>query len=137
MNLATALFAGLMLGTGLVLSGMVNPAVVLGFLDVFGDWNPALALVMIAALAVALPGYRLLRGRKPLFANEQQVPARRELDAPLIAGAVIFGIGWGLAGICPGPAVTMLGIRPGTAVAFIAAMAAGIVLQRLFQRARS
>lgn len=137
MTVAAAFLSGLLLGTGLVISGMANPAVVLGFLDIFGDWNPALLLVMAGALAVAMPGYRMLRGREPLFADEQRLPTRNDIDAPLAAGAAIFGVGWGLAGICPGPAVTMLGIRPGTALAFIAAMIAGIMLHRLFQRARS
>ncbi len=130
MPILAAIFAGLVFGAGLTISGMVNPAVVLGFLDITGAWNPALLLVMGGALAVALPGYWLLQGRKPLFADKQLVPTRRDIDAPLIVGSVVFGLGWGLAGICPGPALTMFGIRPGMAFIFVTAMSAGMMLSR-------
>ncbi|MDH3580034.1 MAG: YeeE/YedE family protein [Hyphomicrobiales bacterium] len=134
MNVAAAFLSGLLLGSGLVISGMANPAIVLGFLDIIGDWNPALLFVMAGALAVALPGYRIIKGHKPLFADEQLVPTRRDIDTPLVAGAVIFGIGWGLAGICPGPAVTMLGIDPKSALIFLGAMTAGIVTRLMVAR---
>jgi uncharacterized membrane protein YedE/YeeE len=134
MQFVAAAFAGLLFGAGLTISGMVNPAVVLGFLDVAGNWNPALLFVMAAALGVALPGYRLLKGRKPVFAGEQMIPARRDIDVRLIAGSIIFGLGWGLAGICPGPAIAMLGIRPGLAALFVTAMTAGMLISRLFER---
>jgi uncharacterized membrane protein YedE/YeeE len=130
MKVVTALLAGLLFGAGLTISGMVNPAVVLGFLDVAGTWNPALLLVMVGALAVALPGYWLLRGRKPLFAEKQLVPTRRDIDTSLIVGSLIFGVGWGLAGICPGPALTMFGIRPDMAFIFVFAMTVGMMLSR-------
>lgn len=132
--IVAAALSGLLLGAGLTISGMVNPAVVLGFLDIAGAWNPALLLVMAGALAVALPGYWLLQGRKPLFAEKQLVPTRRDIDRPLIAGSLIFGVGWGLAGVCPGPALTMFGIRPGMALLFVAAMSAGIILSRWFNQ---
>jgi len=128
MKVLAAAFSGLLLGAGLTLSGMVNPAVVLGFLDIAGAWNPALLLVMVGALAVALPGYWLLNGRKPVFAEKLRVPERRDIDTPLIVGSMIFGVGWGLAGICPGPALTLFGIRPDMAVIFVVAMSAGIFL---------
>lgn len=131
MQVAAALFAGLLFGAGLTVSGMVNPAVVTGFLDIAGDWNPALALVMTGALAVAFPGYWLLKGRKPVFAEKSLVPDRRDIDAPLLAGATIFGVGWGLAGICPGPALTMFAIAPVPALLFVAAMSAGMLASRL------
>lgn len=130
MTVITALLAGLLFGAGLTLSGMVNPAVVLGFLDISGAWNPALLLVMVGALAVALPGYWFLKGRKPVFAEKQLVPVRRDIDRPLIVGSLIFGLGWGLAGICPGPALTMFGIRPDMAFIFVAAMTVGMMLSR-------
>ncbi len=132
--IVAAALSGLLLGAGLTISGMVNPAVVLGFLDIAGAWNPALLLVMAGALAVALPGYWLLQGRKPMFAEKQLVPTRRDIDRPLIAGSLIFGVGWGLAGVCPGPALTMFGIRPGMALLFVAAMSAGIILSRWFNQ---
>lgn len=131
MHIVAAAVAGVLFGTGLVLAGFVNPAVVLGFLDVFGAWNPALLFGMAGALAVALPGYRLVTGRQPLLTARQELPSRRDIDAPLVAGAVLFGLGWGLAGICPGPAVTMVTLAPGPALLFLAAMAAGMVLHRL------
>ncbi|RME97407.1 MAG: YeeE/YedE family protein [Alphaproteobacteria bacterium] len=134
MQILVALLSGLLFGTGLTLSGMVNPAVVLGFLDVAGDWNPALLIVMVSALAVALPGFRLLEGRKPLFAPRQFVPTRSDIDMPLVLGSLIFGIGWGLAGICPGPALAMLSIEPGRAVIFIATMSAGMLAVHLIRR---
>lgn len=130
MTVVTALLAGLLFGAGLTISGMVNPAVVLGFLDIAGAWNPALFLVMVGALAVALPGYWLLKGRKPLFAEKQLVPARRDIDRSLIVGSLMFGVGWGLAGICPGPALTMFGIRPDMAFIFVFAMTVGMMLSR-------
>lgn len=134
MQILVAAISGILFGAGLTISGMVNPAIVLGFLDIFGDWNPALLFVMVGALAVATPGYWLLKGRRPLAAKEQLVPTRRDIDTPLVAGAVLFGIGWGLAGICPGPTITMLAIKPLPALVFIAAMTAGIYLQRFYSR---
>lgn len=130
----SALLAGFLAGVGLTISGMVNPKVVLGFLDLAGDWNPALLFVMVGALAVALPGYWLFTGRKPVFADQQHVPQRSDIDTPLMLGAAIFGIGWGIAGICPGPAITMFGIRPLDAAIFVAAMTAGMFLERLLKK---
>jgi uncharacterized membrane protein YedE/YeeE len=128
MMIVAAAFSGLLFGAGLTISGMVNPAIVLGFLDLVGAWNPALLLVMVGALAVALPGYWLLQGRKPLFAEKQLVPTRRDVDRSLIVGSIIFGIGWGLAGICPGPALAMFGIQPVMALIFVGAMSVGMML---------
>ncbi len=133
MTIIMATLAGLLFGAGLTLSGMVNPAVVLGFLDLAGNWNPALLFVMIGALAVALPGYWLLQGRKPVFAAEQIVPTRRDIDRPLILGAVLFGVGWGIAGICPGPSIALFGIKPVSAAIFVLAMTAGIYLVNISQ----
>jgi uncharacterized protein len=134
MQILAALLSGLLFGAGLTISGMVNPTIVTGFLDIAGDWNPALALVMIGALAVAFPGYWLLKGRKPVFAEKALVPTRQDIDPPLMAGAAIFGVGWGLAGICPGPALTMFGIQPGPALVFVAAMTVGMLASRLAGR---
>ena len=127
MALLVAAFAGLLFGAGLTISGMVNPAVVLGFLDLSGAWNPALLFVMIGALAVAVPGYQVLKGRRPVLAETQLIPSRSDIDTPLLLGAAVFGVGWGLAGICPGPALTMLAIKPATAVLFIVAMTVGML----------
>ena len=127
MALLVAAFAGVLFGAGLTISGMVNPAVVLGFLDLTGAWNPALLFVMIGALAIAVPGYQLLKGRRPVLAETQSIPSRSDIDGPLLFGAAIFGVGWGLAGICPGPALTMLAIKPATAALFIVSMSAGML----------
>lgn len=134
MRLLAASFAGLLFGIGLTISGMVNPAIVLGFLDVMGEWNPALLFVMVGALSVAVPGYWLLRGRKPVLAEAQQMPTRRNIDWPLVLGAILFGVGWGIVGICPGPAIALLAIAPVSALIFLAAMTAGLWLARVSQQ---
>ncbi|HMB48010.1 MAG TPA: DUF6691 family protein, partial [Afifellaceae bacterium] len=105
----TALLSGFIFGLGLVISGMSNPAKVLNFLDVTGSWDPSLAFVMAGAVFVTSIGYRLiLRQKAPKFADAFAVPTRSDIDTPLIAGAAIFGIGWGLGGFCPGPAWTAI-----------------------------
>ncbi|MHA6288298.1 DUF6691 family protein [Maricaulis sp. CAU 1757] len=124
------LAAGLLFGFGLIISGMANPAKVLNFLDIFGTWDPSLAFVMGGAIAVTAPGFFLLRrsARRPLFANTFQWPTRKDLDARLISGAALFGLGWGLAGFCPGPALTALPMAaPGTLV-FVPLMLAGMFI---------
>ncbi|MGE0613613.1 MAG: DUF6691 family protein [Hyphomicrobiales bacterium] len=126
MPFVSAFAAALIFSLGLCISGMVNPAVVLGFLDIGGDWNPALLIVMATALAVGIPGYRLVKDRKPVYGDEMQIPTSRTIDARLILGAVLFGIGWGLAGICPGPAIALSMIEPLPAFVFLATMTAGI-----------
>lgn len=127
-----AFLTGLVFGIGLVVSQMVNPAKVLNFLDVAGSWDPSLALVMVGAIAVTGLGYKLvLKQPAPVFAERFQVPTRQDLDARLLSGAAIFGIGWGLVGLCPGPALTVLGTGRGDAFIFAAAMFAGFFLNRL------
>ena len=122
-----ALLSGLVFGFGLVVSGMTQPAKVLGFLDIFGVWDPTLALVMGAALAVSLPGFYFARRRtRPLFAAHFRWPTRNEIDAKLIGGAALFGIGWGLVGLCPGPAIVNLATLMPQVFLFVVAMAVGI-----------
>jgi uncharacterized membrane protein YedE/YeeE len=122
-----ALISGLIFGTGLVISGMTQPTKVLGFLDVFGAWDPTLAFVMGGALAVSLPGFYFARGRsRPLFAAHFRWPTKSEIDAPLIGGAMLFGLGWGLVGLCPGPAIVNLATFLPQIVVFIAMMGVGI-----------
>jgi uncharacterized membrane protein YedE/YeeE len=133
-NLA-ALIAGILFGIGLAVSQMVSPAKVLGFLDLFGRWDPSLAFVMAGALAVALVGFRLIEARTaPVFAERFEKPARRDLDARLIVGAAIFGVGWGLAGYCPGPAIASLAFGMPEAVIVVLAMAIGAWIQRMGDR---
>lgn len=134
-NLA-ALLAGLVFGLGLTVSQMVNPAKVLAFLDIFGDWDPSLAFVMGGALIVTAIGYRLVwRAPKPVFAERFQVPGHRRVDARLAGGAILFGIGWGLVGLCPGPAISALTIGGAEAAGFLVAMMAGMGLFELIDRA--
>ncbi|MHB2205341.1 DUF6691 family protein [Methylobacterium sp. CM6257] len=135
-KIASAFAVGLLFGLGLLVSGMANPAKVLAFLDVTGRWDPSLALVMAGAVAVSAAGYLIARRRRrPLLAPRLELPTRRELDPRLIAGAAIFGLGWGLAGLCPGPALTILTVVPAQAATFVAAMVVGMLLFRLVSSA--
>jgi uncharacterized protein len=131
LRLLVALFSGVLFGLGLVVSGMVNPAKVLGFLDVAGDWDPTLAFVMGGALLVAVPAFRVILKRpRPVLAEEFDLPAKKDLDARLLAGSAMFGFGWGLAGFCPGPAVTALASGLAPVFVFVAAMVAGMALYK-------
>lgn len=125
---------GLLFGIGLAAGGMTDPTVVLAFLDVTGGrWDPRLAAVMSGALLVTSIGFRLVQRRgRPFFAAHLQLPTRRELDLPLVAGAALFGIGWGVAGYCPGPALASIAINPAEALVFLPAMLAGSWLARRF-----
>jgi hypothetical protein len=127
-----ALASGVLFGVGLVIAGMTQPAKVLGFLDFFGDWDPSLAFVMGGATLIYFVGYRLVvrRGR-PLFDSKLHLPTRRDIDLPLVLGAVLFGAGWGLAGYCPGPAFVSLGSASSTSVLFVAMMLLGMAVHRL------
>ena len=124
-----ALACGIIFGAGLALSGMTNTQVVLAFFDFLGPWNPALAWVMLAALTVTLPGFALvLRRDRPLFHERFELPLKKHLDANLLAGAALFGIGWGLFGYCPGPAIAALTYWHTNTFAFVAAMVLGAYL---------
>lgn len=128
---AAGFVSGLVFGLGLAVSHMVEPAKVLGFLDVAGRWDPSLLLVMVGGVAVAFVGYRAIARRpKPLFAAKFFLPTRSEVDRPLLVGAAIFGVGWGLAGYCPGPAIAALGLGTWEAPVFVAALAAGSLTYR-------
>ena len=126
---------GLIFGLGLLISGMTEPDKVLGFLDFFGAWDATLAFVMTGAVAVAGVGFVLARRRSaPLFASKFSWPSRSDIDAPLLIGSALFGIGWGLAGICPGPALVNLAGLPAPIIVFVAAMAVGMSSFELWQR---
>lgn len=123
--------AGAVFGLGLTVSRMIDPAKVLGFLDVAGDWDPSLALVMAAALTMMAIAYRVAGLRRvPLLAETFQIPSRRDVDARLVGGAILFGVGWGLVGLCPGPAVSGLALGRYEVVVFVVAMLAGMAAQR-------
>ena len=124
---------GLMFGIGLLVSGMTQPAKILGFLDVFGVWDPTLAFVMAAALLVSFVGFRVARQRaKPLLAAEHMWPTCTDIDPPLLIGSALFGVGWGLVGLCPGPALVNLATLMPQVVVFVLAMAAGLVAKDLW-----
>jgi uncharacterized membrane protein YedE/YeeE len=132
-----ALAAGALFGAGLVFAGMVDPAKVLNFLDIAGAWDPSLALVMAAAIPVAAAMYALARRRAaPLAGGRFHWPAAVRIDPKLIAGAVLFGLGWGLAGYCPGPALAALGFGAPGALLFVGAMLAGLLATIVLERRR-
>src|SRR3954447_19383455 len=128
----SAFVSGLLFGLGLIVSQMVNPAKVLGFLDIFGNWDPSLALVMGGAVVVSALGYWIAKRRGyPLLAPRLEIPPRRDLDPRLIGGAALFGIGWGLVGLCPGPALVGLTFGPTEVFVFVAGMILGMAIFRL------
>ena len=138
MKTLTALLAGLVFGVGLIVSGMANPAKVLGFLDLAGQWDPSLAFVMGGAVAVGSIAFLLARRRTlSLIGLEMRLPTDRHVDRRLIVGSAIFGIGWGIAGFCPGPALVALGMGEAKAIAFVVAMLLGMGLFELLERQRA
>jgi uncharacterized membrane protein YedE/YeeE len=133
--LLASFVSGLVFGFGLLISGMMSPVKVLGFLDIFGAWDPTLAVVMAAALAVASVGFALIRPRAaPMFAPTSLWPTKTDIDRPLVAGAVLFGVGWGLVGLCPGPALENLATLSPQVIVFVIAMAVGMVGHDLWQK---
>lgn len=129
--IVSAFAVGLVFGVGLIVSQMINPAKVLAFLDIFGDWDPSLAVVMGAAVAVSALGYLIAKRRgTPVLAPRLEIPTQPGLEPRLLAGAAVFGIGWGLAGLCPGPALTILSLGLWQAFVFVAAMLSGMVAFR-------
>jgi uncharacterized membrane protein YedE/YeeE len=136
MLLLAGLVCGFVFGWGLLISGMMQPAKVLAFLDVLGAWDPSLLVVMASALAVGSAGYAFARPRPPLYAPRNLWPDKTTIDAPLVIGATLFGIGWGLAGLCPGPAIENLTTLSPRIVVFVAAMALGMAAYDAWQRRR-
>jgi uncharacterized protein len=134
--LALASFiCGLIFGWGLLISGMTQPEKVLGFLDIFGRWDPTMGFVMAGALAVSALGFLFAKRRvAPVFAAQSLWPTRTDIDRRLVAGAVLFGAGWGMVGLCPGPALENLATLSPRVIVFVVAMAAGMVLQDLWQQ---
>ncbi|MBK5913094.1 DUF6691 family protein [Rhodocyclus purpureus] len=134
MNVLTALLAGLVLGFGLIVSGMGNPSKVLGFFDLAGAWDPSLAFVMAGAIAVGVVAFRLARGRtRSLLGEAMQLPRAQDIDRRLVVGSALFGFGWGIAGICPGAGFVLLGAGSTQGAVFMLAMLAGMGLFQLQQ----
>jgi len=134
----SAFVVGLIFGAGLLLAGMANPAKVLAFLDLAGPWDPSLALVMVGAIAVASAGFALTRGRSLAWSGDPiQIPGNRKLDRRLVLGSLGFGVGWGLAGFCPGPALVALGTGSLKAIVFVAAMLSGMVIFEMIEKRKS
>lgn len=135
MAVLTSLLAGLVFGLGLILSGMADPAKVLGFLDLAGQWNPSLALVMVGAIAVGLVAFSIAQKRtQSLLGLALKLPTARHVDRRLLGGSLLFGLGWGIAGFCPGPAIVALGMGELKAAAFVGAMLLGMGLFELLER---
>jgi hypothetical protein len=136
--LYSALGAGFLFGIGLWVSGMANPKKVLGFLDITGDWDASLMLVMGGAVAVTAIVFRFVLSRlKPIFEDKFELPGRKDIDLPLIAGSALFGIGWGIGGYCPGPALTALSTLSSETIVFVIAMIAGGLLHRFVTQRES
>ncbi|HEX7646491.1 MAG TPA: YeeE/YedE family protein [Noviherbaspirillum sp.] len=138
MGSLTALLAGLVFGIGLIVSGMANPAKVLAFLDLAGHWDPSLMLVMLGAIAPGFVAFAFARWRSlSLLGLPMQLPQARMIDRRLLTGSALFGIGWGLAGICPGPALVLLGAGVPKAVVFAACMLGGMIVFELLENVRT
>jgi uncharacterized protein len=137
MYTAASFIAGLVFGAGLILAGMANPAKVLGFLDVAGAWDPSLALVMAGAVAVGAAAFALMRSKtRSLIGAPMRLPGARKVDRRVVLGSLVFGVGWGLAGICPGPALVLAGYASAKGLVFVAAMLAGMALFELIEKPR-
>jgi uncharacterized membrane protein YedE/YeeE len=137
MQILTSLITGLIFGIGLIVAGMADPAKVLGFLDLAGRWDPSLALVMAGAIAVGALAFAIAGRRTTSFIGlDMKLPTSRQLDRRLLAGSALFGIGWGIAGFCPGPGLVALGMGEPKALIFVAAMIAGMGLFELIERRR-
>jgi uncharacterized membrane protein YedE/YeeE len=135
MPMITAFLAGLLFGSGLILSGMSNPAKVLAFLDITGRWDPSLAFVMVGAILVAAIAFRVGGARaRTVFGSTIHMPGAAHVDTRLVLGAVVFGVGWGLVGYCPGPALTSLGVGGWPTLLFVAAMIAGMTVYEAVER---
>ena len=135
MRILISAIAGLVFGLGLLISGMANPAKVQNFLDLAGAWDPSLIFVMLSALIVTFVGYRIALSRqRPLMADRFYLPSAKQIDARIVLGPALFGVGWGLSGFCPGPAVTSLPLMASGTLIFVPAMIVGMVFARLLSQ---
>ena len=133
MNKIISLLSGIVFGIGLVISEMINPQKVLGFLDIFGNWDPSLAFVMIGALIISTPAFHLIkRKNKPLLEEKFNYSSNKSVDQRLIYGSILFGAGWGLGGLCPGPAISSLALLNWQSILLVTSMFIGFYLVKLF-----
>jgi len=129
MNKIVSLICGIVFGIGLVISEMINPEKVLGFLNIFREWDPSLAFVMIGGLIISIPTFHLFKNKnKPLFSSNFSIPTNKEIDKKLIVGSVFFGVGWGLIGLCPGPAITSIALLNMSSAIFVISMFVGFYI---------
>ena len=129
MSKLVSLFCGIIFGIGLVISQMINPAKVLGFLNLFGEWDPSLAFVMMGALIISSPLFHLLKNKeKPIFSSSFSISNKKEIDKKLILGSILFGAGWGLVGLCPGPAITSIALLNVSSAIFVVSMFIGFFI---------
>ncbi len=129
MNKIVSLLCGIIFGIGLVISQMINPAKVLGFLNLFGEWDPSLAFVMMGALIISSPSFHLFKNKeKPIFSSSFSIPNKKEIDKELIFGSILFGVGWGLVGLCPGPAITSIALFNVSSAIFVVSMFIGFYI---------
>ena len=135
MNIIVSLFCGIIFGIGLVISEMINPAKVLGFLNIFDEWDPSLAFVMIGALVISTPFFHLFKKKdKPIFATNFLISNATDIDKKLIIGSILFGAGWGLIGLCPGPAISSLALLNISSIAFVFWMSMGFYVASKFNK---
>ncbi len=135
MNIIVSLFCGIIFGIGLVISEMINPVKVLGFLNIFGEWDPSLAFVMIGALIISTPFFHLFKNKdKPFFAANFLISNATDIDKKLIIGSILFGAGWGLIGLCPGPAISSLALLNISSIAFVFWMSMGFYVASKFNK---
>ena len=135
MNIIVSLFCGIIFGIGLVISEMINPVKVLGFLNIFGEWDPSLAFVMIGALIISTPFFHLFKNKdKPFFAANFLISNATDIDKKLIIGSILFGAGWGLVGLCPGPAISSLALLNISSIAFVFWMSMGFYVASKFNK---
>ena len=138
MSKIISLVSGIIFGVGLVISEMINPEKVLGFLDLFGNWDPSLAFVMIGALIVSSPLFHIIKNKeKPLFAEKFNYSNNKEVNNRLIVGSALFGAGWGLGGLCPGPAISSLALLNINSIIFVFAMFIGFYLVKFFNLSKT
>ena len=129
MSKLVSLFCGIIFGIGLVISQMINPAKVLGFLNLFGEWDPSLAFVMIGSLIISSPLFHLFKNKeKPIFSSSFSISNKKEIDKKLIFGSILFGAGWGLVGLCPGPAITSIALLNVSSAIFVVSMFIGFYI---------